>query len=46
MLTGGRMTAVRWILIGLGLGALAGFAASLLRPAPVRDGYRAPVPPR
>jgi len=39
------MSTVRWVLVGLGVGLLAGFAASLLRPAPRRGGYRAPMPP-
>jgi hypothetical protein len=40
------MPAVRWILIGIGLGVLAGFVASLLRPTGRHGGYRAPTPPR
>jgi hypothetical protein len=40
------MTALRWILVGLGLGLLAGFVASLLRPTPRHGGYLAPTPPQ
>ncbi|MFI5099857.1 MAG: hypothetical protein ACHQE5_04995 [Actinomycetes bacterium] len=40
------MRLLRWIVLGLVVGALVAFVAEMLRPRPVAgtSGYRAPVP--